>query len=131
MTPWRPDCRKQFEQYLKLCQHSNIEQLLSTIKVDDIGRLADIICSNLVLSIEEKQELVEIFNPIERCKKLADIMDLELEKLHVDRSGPEPRQKADGACTEGVLPQREDQGDSEGAWQEGRKVGTRRAEAQD
>jgi ATP-dependent Lon protease len=77
---------QQFEQYLKLCQHSNIEQLLSTIKVDDIGRLADIICSNLVLSIEEKQELVEIFNPIERCKKLADIMDLELEKLHVDRS---------------------------------------------
>ena len=77
---------QQFEQYLKLCQHPNIEQVLSTIKVDDIGRLADIICSNLVLSIEEKQELVEIFNPVERCKKLADIMDLELEKLHVDRS---------------------------------------------
>ena len=77
---------QQFEQYLKLCQHSNIEQVLATIKVDDIGRLADIICSNLVLSIEEKQELVEIFNPIERCKRLADIMDLELEKLHVDRS---------------------------------------------
>src|SRR6187397_108232 len=77
---------QQFEQYLKLCQHSNMEQLLSTIKVDDVGRLADIICSNLVLSIEEKQELVEIFNPIERCKRLADIMDLELEKLHVDRS---------------------------------------------
>jgi ATP-dependent Lon protease len=77
---------QQFEQYLKLCQHANIEQVLSTIKVDDIGRLADIICSNLVLTIEEKQELVELFNPIERCKRLADMMDLELEKLHVDRS---------------------------------------------
>jgi ATP-dependent Lon protease len=77
---------QQFEQYLKLCQHTNIEQVLSTIKVDDIGRLADIICSNLVLTIEEKQELVELFNPIERCKRLADLMDLELEKLHVDRS---------------------------------------------
>src|SRR5262245_4580178 len=77
---------QQFEQYLKLCQHTNMEQVLTTIKVDDIGRLADIICSHLVLSIEEKQELVEIFNPIERCKRLADILDLEIEKLHVDRS---------------------------------------------
>jgi len=77
---------QQFEQYLKLCQHTNMEQVLSTIKVDDIGRLADIICSHLVLTIEEKQELVELFNPIERCKRLADMMDLELEKLHVDRS---------------------------------------------
>ena len=39
-----------------------------------------------MLSIEEKQELVEIFNPVERCKRLADILDLEIEKLHVDRS---------------------------------------------
>src|SRR5678816_3787953 len=77
---------QQFEQYLKLSQNVNIEQVLSTIEVDDIGRLADIICSNLVLTIEEKQELVELFNPIERCKRLADLMDLELEKLHVDRS---------------------------------------------
>jgi ATP-dependent Lon protease len=77
---------QQFEQYLKLCQHANIDQVLSTIKVDDIGRLSDIISSHLVLTIEEKQELVELFNPIERCKRLADLMDLELEKLHVDRS---------------------------------------------
>src|SRR5678810_269131 len=53
---------------------------------DDIGRLADTICAHLVLSIEEKQELIEIFNPVERCKRLADILDIEIEKLHVDRS---------------------------------------------
>jgi ATP-dependent Lon protease len=40
----------------------------------------------MVLSIEEKQELIEIFNPVERCKRLADILDIEIEKLHVDRS---------------------------------------------
>ena len=40
----------------------------------------------MVLSIEEKQELIEIFNPVERCKRLADILDVEIEKLHVDRS---------------------------------------------
>jgi len=77
---------QQFEQYIKLTQNSNAEQLLTAIRVDDIGRLADIICANIVLSIEEKQELVEIFNPVERCKRLVDVLEIEIEKLQVDRS---------------------------------------------
>src|SRR5438876_39720 len=76
----------QFEQYVKLSQNLNADQALAAIKVDDVGRLADTICAHMVLSIEEKQELIEIFNPIERCKRLADILDVEIEKLHVDRS---------------------------------------------
>ena len=77
---------QQFEQYVKLSQNLNADQALASIKVDDVGRLADTICAHLVLSIEEKQELMEIFNPVERCKRLADILDIEIEKLHVDRS---------------------------------------------
>src|SRR5436309_15069972 len=77
---------QQFEQYVKLSQNLNADQVLASIKVDDVGRLADTICAHLVLSIEEKQELIEIFNPVERCKRLADILDVEIEKLHVDRS---------------------------------------------
>src|SRR6266481_2322772 len=76
----------QFEQYVKLSQNLNADQVLAAVKVDDIGRLADTICAHMVLSIEEKQELIEIFNPVERCKRLADILDIEIEKLHVDRS---------------------------------------------
>src|ERR671935_490283 len=76
----------QFEQYVKLSQNLNADQALAAIKVDDVGRLADTICSHMVLSIEEKQELIEIFNPVERCKRLAEILDVEIEKLHVDRS---------------------------------------------
>src|SRR5438552_4039996 len=76
----------QFEQYVKLSQNLNADQALASIKVDDVGRLADTICAHMVLSIEEKQELIEIFNPVERCKRLADILDVEIEKLHVDRS---------------------------------------------
>ena len=77
---------QQFEQYVKLSQNLNADQVLAAIKVDDVGRLADTICAHMVLSIEEKQELIEIFNPVERCKRLADILDVEIEKLHVDRS---------------------------------------------
>src|SRR5215467_8278368 len=77
---------QQFEQYVKLSQNLNADQALAAIKVEDAGRLADTICAHLVLSIEEKQELIEIFNPVERCKRLADVLDIEIEKLHVDRS---------------------------------------------
>src|SRR5262249_17725610 len=77
---------QQFEQYVKLNQNLNSEQALAAIKTDDVGRLSDVICSYLSISIEEKQELIEIFNPLERSKRLADILDVEIEKLHVDRS---------------------------------------------
>src|SRR5437867_13211864 len=76
----------QFEQYVKLSQNLNVDQVLASIKVDDVGRLADTICAHMVLSIEEKQELIEIFNPVERCKRLDDILDIEIENLYVERS---------------------------------------------
>src|SRR5213596_1900858 len=77
---------QQFEQYVKLSQNLNSEHVLAAIKLDDVGRLADTICAHMVLTIEEKQELIEIFNPVERSKRLADVLDVEIEKLHVDRS---------------------------------------------
>ena len=75
-----------FEQFMKLNQNANYEQVLSAVRNDDIGRLADTICSHLPLSVEEKQELIEIFNPVERLKRLADLLGIEIEKLRVDRS---------------------------------------------
>jgi ATP-dependent Lon protease len=77
---------QQFEQYLKLGQNTNADQLMASIRVDELGRMVDTICAHLVLSIEEKQELVEIFNPVEAAKKLSEILDIELDKLQVDRS---------------------------------------------
>ncbi len=75
-----------FEQYVKLSRNVNYEQVLAAIRMDDISRLGDTICAHLTLSVEEKQELIEIFNPVERCKRLADLLDIETEKLQVDRS---------------------------------------------
>src|ERR1700720_2940120 len=42
---------KGFEQYVKLSQNLNADQVLAAIKVDDIGRLADTICPHMVLSL--------------------------------------------------------------------------------
>ena len=38
------------------------------------------------VSIEEKQELLEIFDPVDRLTRLADILEIEIEKLNVDRT---------------------------------------------
>ena len=48
--------------------------------------MSDTIASNLAVSVEEKQELLEIFNPVERLSRLCDIIDIEIEKLNMDRS---------------------------------------------
>ena len=40
----------------------------------------------LQLSIEEKQELLEIFDPAERLSRIGDVLDIEIEKLNMDRT---------------------------------------------
>ncbi len=75
-----------FEQYVKLSQNVNYETMVAAIRVDDPGRLADTVAANLQLTIEEKQELLEIFDPIERLNRIADMLDIEIEKLNVDRA---------------------------------------------
>jgi len=42
--------------------------------------------ANLQLTIEEKQELLEIFDPIDRLTRVAEMLDIEIEKLNVDRT---------------------------------------------
>lgn len=75
-----------FEQYVKLCQSLNQETIAATVRMDDISRLSDTIAANLQLSIEEKQELLEIFDPAERLNRISDVLDIEIEKLNMDRT---------------------------------------------
>jgi ATP-dependent Lon protease len=42
--------------------------------------------ANLPLTLEEKQELLEIFDPIDRLTRVAEMLDIEIEKLNVDRT---------------------------------------------
>ena len=75
-----------FEQYVKLCQSLNYETMIAAVKMEDPSKLTDTIAANLQLSIEEKQELLEIFDPIERLNRVADVLDIEIEKLNMDRT---------------------------------------------
>src|ERR1700757_58578 len=75
-----------FEQYVKLCQSLNYETMIAAVRMEDPAKLTDTIAANLQLSIEEKQELLEIFDPAERLTRIGDVLDIEIEKLNMDRT---------------------------------------------
>ena len=75
-----------FEQYVKLCQSLNYETMIAAVRMEDPAKLTDTIAANLQLSIEVKQELLEIFAPAERLNRIADVLEIEIEKLNVDRT---------------------------------------------
>jgi ATP-dependent Lon protease len=74
-----------FEKYVKLSPNMPYETMISTIRVSEPGRLTDTIAAHLQVGIEEKQSLLETFNPLERLGLLTTMLDGEIEKLRVDR----------------------------------------------
>ena len=75
-----------FEQYVKLSQALNYETMLNTVRMEEPGRLADTIAANMSLPVEDKQELLEIFAPLDRLARLIEVLEIEIEKLNVDRT---------------------------------------------
>ena len=53
--------------------------------LDDPGRLADLVASNLGLKTEQAQEILEISDPIQRLKRVSDILGREIELLIVQQ----------------------------------------------
>ncbi|HOJ70603.1 MAG TPA: endopeptidase La [Syntrophorhabdaceae bacterium] len=51
--------------------------------IDEPGKLADIAAANLGLTVEKAQEILEIIDPIERLKKLSEILGKEIELLNM------------------------------------------------
>src|SRR5262245_44027100 len=74
-----------FEQYVKLSNNLHYDAMLAAVRVEDPGKLADTIASHLVVAVEEKQNLLEIFAPQERLLKIDQILEAEVEKLQVDK----------------------------------------------
>ncbi len=75
-----------FEQYVKLSQSLNYDTMTAATRVEDPAKLSDTIAANLQIPVEEKQELLENFDALDRLNRVAEIIEAELEKLNVDRS---------------------------------------------
>jgi ATP-dependent Lon protease len=88
-----------FEDYLKLNQNANIESIIPALRDTTTERITDIISSHLYLPLEEKQNLLETINTLERVRRLNYLLENEILKIHsrLRREGPKgERPKAPG-----------------------------------
>jgi ATP-dependent Lon protease len=75
-----------FEQYVKLQQSLNHETMAASVRMDEPAKLADTIAANLQLGIDEKQQLLDVFDPETRLARVGDVLDVAIEKLNMDRT---------------------------------------------
>jgi len=71
-----------FEDYLKLTKHTNFDSIIPALKENTPDRISDIISSHLHINIEEKQNLLETINPLERIRRLNFVIESEILKIH-------------------------------------------------
>jgi ATP-dependent Lon protease len=64
----------------------NPESLQAALRMEEPERIADTVASNLKISVEDKQTLLEIAPVRDRLVRLVDIVEIELDKLQLDRS---------------------------------------------
>src|SRR5882724_9692181 len=74
-----------FEQYAKLSHHLAFEGVMSTLKLEDADRFADTLASHVLITTPEKQQLLETTSPYERLQRLQDFLEVEIEKINIDK----------------------------------------------
>jgi len=74
-----------FEQYVKLNQKIPLESLSAIANMKEPHRFADTIASYMVFQTNEKQELLETYNPGDRLNKLITTLKSEMEILKIEK----------------------------------------------
>jgi ATP-dependent Lon protease len=75
----------QFDQFVKLNKKIPGEIVTSLSGIDDAGRLADTIAAHLPLRLEQKQEVLQLFDVGERLDKLLSQIEAEIDILQVEK----------------------------------------------
>jgi ATP-dependent Lon protease len=73
--------REQLERIVSYGKLLSPDLMFVLDSVDDPGRLADLVASNLDLTVQKAQEVLEILDPIERLKVLNEILGKEVQVL--------------------------------------------------
>jgi len=74
-----------FDEYIKANPKVAPETLMTVSDIEDASRFADVVASNLTVKIEEKQEILSLFDVKERLNKIYEILSRELEILEIER----------------------------------------------
>ena len=75
----------QFDQYVKLNKKIPPEILTSIAGIEEAGRLADTIAAHLPLKLEQKQEVLEMFDIRSRIERLLSQLEAEIDILQVEK----------------------------------------------
>ncbi len=75
-----------FDRYVELDKKVPPEVNLTVRGVEDAGRMADIVASNLHIGVTDKQDVLETFQMDARLEKLSSVLQREIEILDMDRS---------------------------------------------
>lgn len=70
-----------FEGYLKINQSTNLDSIIPALRENTPDRVADIVASHLYLPLEEKQNLLETINSVERLRRLGYVLENEIMKM--------------------------------------------------
>ncbi|KPU27578.1 peptidase [Caloranaerobacter sp. TR13] len=73
-----------FEEYVKVGNKVSPDVVITVSEIDEPGRLADVIASYIQLKPEDKQKILEAFNPYERLETLYIILKEEIEVLEIE-----------------------------------------------
>ena len=75
-----------FDRYVELDKKVPPEVNLTVRGIEDAGRMADIVASNLGIGVTDKQDVLETFQMNARLEKLSTVLQREIEILDMDRS---------------------------------------------
>src|SRR5258708_28870381 len=74
------------EQHLRRAPDVQPDALQTALRNQDPSHLADALASQLRLSVEDKQGLLELFSAQARLQRLIELLEIELEKRQLDRT---------------------------------------------
>ncbi len=77
--------REQLEKIIHLGKAFSNDILLLLENVTDPGRLADLVAANMGLRVEQAQQILEAESPVERLRKVHDLLSKEIELLGVQQ----------------------------------------------
>src|SRR5688572_21198892 len=77
--------RASMEKAINLGKNISPEVMAIIANLDDAGRLADLSASNLELKVEDAQSVLNIFEPVQRLRRVNDLLSKEIDVLTVQQ----------------------------------------------
>src|ERR671927_848522 len=74
------------EQHIRLAPEMQTDALQTALRNPDASHLADALASQLKISVEDKQGLLEIFSAHGRLQRLIELLEVEVDKRQLDRT---------------------------------------------